>query len=165
VDERGAVRQELVLRVLGWGTVVYFLITGFALDQHALFELSPPPGIERLHQAQTAHAEALEAKGRRLAETDPVESADLTAQAAKIRFEIAGTVKDQSDSRYRAIALIVGALAFALLYPLLILATYRRTDPQGTQSSSDLIPLKTALAYGITMSIIITTAAVTTAYQ
>jgi hypothetical protein len=137
VDAQGAARQELVLRVLGWGTVVYLLITGFALDQHAMFELKPPPGAARLHRAQTAHADALDTKSRALARTDPVQSADLAAQAAKIRFETDGARKDQSDSRFRAVALIAGVLAFALLYPALILAAYRRTGPTGTR---DLVP-------------------------
>ena len=47
-----AARRELTLKVLGWGTVVYFLITGFALHQHALFELRAAPGAARLQQAR-----------------------------------------------------------------------------------------------------------------
>lgn len=164
MDERGATRQELVLKVLGWGTVVYFLITGYALDQHALFELRSPPGSVRLQQAQIAHADALDAKARSVARSDPVHAADLTAKAAKIRFDVDNAAKERSDSRYRAIALIGGALLFAVLYPLLILATYRRTTFQGAQSS-DLISLRAALIYGIAMSVITTTAAVSTAYQ
>ncbi|MFC4054521.1 hypothetical protein ACFOY4_32935 [Actinomadura syzygii] len=162
MDENDGIRRDLVLRVLVWGTVVYFLLIGFALDQHALFELKAPPGAARLHQAKTAHADALDTKAQSLAQTDPVAATDLRAQAAQIRFEIDTAVKDQSDSRYRAIGLIAGTLAFALLYPFLIYATYRRTEPRG---SSDLIPLKAALAYGVTMSVLTTTAAITTSYQ
>lgn len=162
MNENDRIRRELILKVLGWGTVVYFLLTGYALNQHELFELKAPLGATRLHQAQTAHADALDAKARSLAQSDPVAATDLRAQAAKLRFEVDTAVKDQSDSRFRAIGLIAGTLAFALLYPFLILATYRRTEPR---TSPDLIPLKAALAYGITMSILTTTAALTTSYQ
>lgn len=165
MDERGRTRQELVLRVLGWGTVVYFLITGFALDQHALFELNPPPSAVRLHKTQTVYADALEGKSRQLGQTDTVEAANLAMQAAKIRAEVDAAIKDQSDSQGRAIALIVGVMAFSLLYPLLIMAIYRRTDPDGTLAADDLIPLRAALVYGIAMSIVTAAAAISTAYE
>jgi hypothetical protein len=161
----GAARREVIFKVLGWGTIVYILIIGFALDKHALFELRSPPASARLQQAQRTHADALDSKAQSLVKTDPVASADLQAQAAKIRFEVDSAVKDQSDSRFRAIGLIVGTTAFALLYPALIYLTYRRTDPTGTLAPSDLIPLKAGLGYGIFMSVITTVASLTTAYQ
>lgn len=151
------IRHEVVLRALGWGTVVYFLITGFALGRHALFELKAQPGLAQLQRAQTAHADALDAMGRTLARSDQAQAADLAAQAAKIRFEVAAAAKERSDSRYRAIGLITGALVFAVLYPLLILAAYRRTD-SGDVASPDLVPLKAALAYGIGTSVVTATA-------
>ncbi|MEU9020318.1 hypothetical protein [Actinomadura sp. NPDC048394] len=161
----GATRRELILKVLGWGTLVYFLIIGFALQEHALFELRAAPGAARLQQAQRAHAGALDSRARSLAATDPVTSADLRVQAAKIRFEVDTAVHDQSDSRFRAIGLVIGTTAFALLYPALIYLTYRRTDPTGTLAASDLVPLKAALAYGVVMSTITAIAGFTTAYQ
>ncbi|MES9539211.1 MULTISPECIES: hypothetical protein [unclassified Actinomadura] len=161
----GAARREVILKVLGWGTIVYFLIIGFALDKHALFELKSPPGSAQLQQAQHAHASALDSKAQSLAKSDPAAAADLTAQAAKIRFDVNTAVRDQSDSRLRAVGLIIGTTAFALLYPPLIYLTYRRTDPTSTLALSDLIPLKAALAYGIVMSLITAIAGFTTAYQ
>ncbi|MGP3959110.1 hypothetical protein ACTWPT_24170 [Nonomuraea sp. 3N208] len=165
MDERRKTRQELVLRVLGWGTVVYFLITGFALDQHALFELNPPPSAVRLHEKKSAYADALESKSRQLDKTDTVEAANLAMQAAQIKAEADAAIKDQSDSRGRAFALIAGTVAFSILYPLLIVATYRRTDPDGTLAADDLIPLRAALVYGIVMSIVTAAAAIMTAYE
>ncbi|GAA4232946.1 hypothetical protein GCM10022254_34220 [Actinomadura meridiana] len=162
----GDARREVILKVLGWGTVVYFLIIGFALDKHALFELKSPPGSARLQQAQLAHADALDSKSRGLTGADPVASADLKAQAARIRFDVATARGDQSDGRYRAIGLIAGTAAFALLYPPLIYFTYRRTTPTSSAPTPpDLIPLKTALGYGAVMSTITFIAGFTTAYQ
>jgi len=165
MDDRSRLRQELVLRVLGWGTVVFFLITGFALDQHALFELLPPPGASQLQEAQTAYAAALDGQSARARQSDPVEAAKLAVEAAKIRAEVDSAVKDQADSRGRALALIAGALAYAVVYPLLILATYRRTDPDHTLPADDLIPRRAALIFGITMSIVTAVVAVSTAYE
>jgi hypothetical protein len=165
VDERSRLRQELVLRVLGWGAVVFFLVTGFALDQHALFELFPPPGASQLQAAQTAYAAALDGQSAQARQSDPVAAASLAAEAAKIRAEVDSAVKDQSDSRGRAMMLIVGALTYAVVYPLLIMATYRRTDPDGTLAAGDLIPRRTALIFGITMSVVTAVVAVSTAYE
>jgi hypothetical protein len=145
--------------------VVFFLITGFALDQHALFELVQPPGASRLQEAQTAYAVALEGQSAQARQSDPVEAASLAVEAAKIRAEVDSAVKDQTDSRSRAVALIAGALAYAVIYPLLILVTCRRTDPDGTLAAGDLIPRRTALIFGITMSVVTAVVAVSTAYE
>jgi hypothetical protein len=162
----GDARREVILKVLGWGTVVYFLIIGFALDKHALFELRSPPGSAGLQRAQLAHADALDSKARGLAGADPVATADLRAQAARIRFDVDTARSDQSDGRFRAIGLIAGTGAFALLYPPLIYVTYRRTAPASSvPSTPDLIPLKAALGYGVVMSVITFIAGFTTAYQ
>ncbi|SNS63690.1 hypothetical protein [Actinomadura mexicana] len=115
----GAARRELVLRVLGWGTIVYFLIIGFALDEHALFELRSPPGWTQLQQAQRAHAKTLDSKAQSLAMTDPAASADLEAQAAKIRFDVGAADHDRSDGRFRAIGLIIGMRGHAFSGQLL----------------------------------------------
>ncbi|MEO3789049.1 hypothetical protein ABGB14_02490 [Nonomuraea sp. B10E15] len=165
MDEHRKTRQELVLRVLGWGTVVYFLITGFALDQHALFELNPPPLAARLYEKKIAYADALEGKSRQLGKTDTVEAANLAMQAAQVRAEVDSAIREESDSRGRAIALIAGGVAFSTLYPLLIVVTYRRTDPDGTLAADDLVPLRAALLYGIVMSVVTAAAAIMTAYE
>ncbi|MCD0451468.1 hypothetical protein LO762_20030 [Actinocorallia sp. API 0066] len=158
-------RREVVLRVLGWGTVVYFLIIGFALDRHALFELRAPAGVADLQRAQRGYALALEARAREVREDEPLVAAEMGAQAARIRVEVEEAVKEQADGRYRAVGLIAGTGAFALGYPWLIYVVYRRTDPDGTLAAGDLIPLRAALGYGVVTSVITFVAGFSTAYQ
>lgn len=165
MDEETRSRREIIFKVLSWGSVIYFLIVGFALNQHGLFELTPPEGNERLYQAQLVHVDALDKKSDGLKAEDPVEAARLGVEAAKIRAEVDEARKGQSDSWYRAVGLVVGVIIYALVYPLLILLVYRRTDPEGTLAERDPIPLRDALIYGITLSILTSTAAVMTAYQ
>ncbi|MEO3928483.1 hypothetical protein ABGB07_32135 [Micromonosporaceae bacterium B7E4] len=165
MEETARFRFDLILRVLGWGTVVYFLITGFALNQHEMFELRPAPGADSLRRAQETQADLLERRGDELQATDPVAAADSRVQAAKIELEVGNALREQSDNRGRAIALLVGVSAYAITYPLMILAMYRRTDPDGSLAARDLIPRRVAVGYGIVMSVVTTLVAAGTAYQ
>lgn len=165
MEETARLRLELILRLLGWGTIVYFLIIGFALNQHGMFELRSAPGADSLRRAQETQAEILDRRGDQLHVTDPVTAADLRVQAAKIRVEVSDRLREQSDNRGRAVALLIVVTAYAVAYPLMILVLYRRTDPDGSLATRDLISRRVAVTYGIVMSVLTTVAAAGTAYQ
>lgn len=165
MDEETRARREIIFKVLGWGGVVYLLVTGFALNQHSLFELNPPERNEQLYETQISHADALDRQSNALRETDPVGAAKLRVDAAKIRVEVGEARKDQSDSWYRAAGLIVAVVIYSVAYPLIVWLVYTRTDSGGTLTESDPIPLRLALVYAIAMGLLTSVAALTTAYQ
>lgn len=157
--------REIIFKVLGWGTAVHILIIGFASSQHHLFELNTPEEQHRLYQAQIVYAEVLDRKGDQVKERDFAEATKLNVDAAKIRMEVAQAKEDESDSWYRAVALILVSLIHSIIYPLMIWFVYRRTDPEGTLAERYPIPLRVALIYGVTMSLLTSVTAVMTAYQ
>jgi hypothetical protein len=156
---------EIIFKVLGWGTAVYILIIGFASSQHHLFELNTPEEQHRLYDAQIVYAEVLDGKSDRLKERDLAEATKLNVDAAKIRMEVAQVKNDESDSWYRAVALIIASLIYSVIYPLIIWFAYRRTDPKRTPAERYPIPLRVALIYGVTMSLLTSVTAAMTAYQ
>lgn len=61
--------------------------------------------------------------------------------------------------------MLIVVTAYAVAYPLMILVLYRRTDPDGSLATRDLISRRVAVTYGIVMSVLTTVAAAGTAYQ
>jgi hypothetical protein len=158
-------RREIIFKVLGWGAAFYLLVVGFATSQHHLFELNTPEEQHRLYRAQIVYAEALDRKSDHVKGQDLVEATKLSVDAAKIRMEVRQAKKDGSDGWHRAVALVAISLICSVTYPLAIWLVYRRTDPEGALAKRDLIPLRAALIYGVTVSLLTFAAAIGTAYQ
>ena len=146
-------------KVMGWGTIVYFLVLGFFGSQHALFELCPLPEQKKLDEAKRAFA--VESEVQSNSAKDPSTASELRIKAAQARFDARLLSEERQDARRRAISLIVGASIYCLAYPFAIHFFYRTNVTR--HKATYFISHRVAVLYGTVMSAITLSIALMTA--
>jgi hypothetical protein len=163
-------RREMILRILGWGMAVHLLVIGYSVSHSDLFELwIPDPTLFlALDAAQMKQIQILEDDAKALWGSsecgDTQKAVYLDVQAAQIKMDMLLAQEKRKDNWYRAVFLIAGVLLYSIVYPVGIWLTYQRTDPGLTATGEDFISLRTALTYGIVMSLITLLVAFLTAW-
>lgn len=170
MDEKLKFRHETIFKVLAWGTVIYFLVMGYSVNQSGLFEWQAPDvsvfkdldGAKK-EQATRLDSEATKLEAsitRNVAEVIGPEQKDRASEAAKLRVEAAQLRADiylaqeeRKDGRERAKGLIIGAFVYSLMYPIVVWLVYKRTGLDKGVTEKDVVPLGVAIAYSIFMSI------------
>lgn len=159
MDDEAKYGRETMNKVLGWGTIVYFLVLGFSGSQHALFELYPLPEQIELDKAKRTFAVETEAKSKNA--KDPSEASELRLKAAQASFDARLFSDERQDARRRAISLIVGASIYCLAYPFAIHFFYRANVTR--HKATYFISHRMAVLYGTVMSAITLSLALMTA--
>jgi hypothetical protein len=164
MNEDAKYGRETMNKVLGWGAVVYFLVLGYSLNQHALFELYPAEEQIQLEKAKIAYAETLEAAAAKRPPTqDPEKSAKEKADAAQARLDVRILQDDRRDSHERARNLIIGVLVFGLGYFIAIpIFYYVNVSRYGAKY---FIPIWLATLYGLVLGAVTFYVAYKTAIQ
>ena len=157
MDDEAKYGRETMNKVLGWGTIVYFLVLGFSGSQHALFELIPMKEQIQLDQAKRAYAAEMDSQSKK----GPPDAADLKVKAAQANFDARLLSEERKDARRRAISLIVGASIYCLAYPFAIHFFYRKNVTR--HKATYFISHRLAVVYGIVMSAITLSIALMTA--
>ena len=125
MDDEAKYGRETMNKVLGWGTIVYFLVLGFSGNQHALFELYYSDDQIKLETAKTIHAAAMDSESNTV--TDPSKATELKAKAAQARFEVMQLREERQDARWRAILLIAAVSIYCFAYPVAIYFFYGKS--------------------------------------
>ncbi len=94
MDENIKAKHELMTKMLSWGMIVYFLVFGYSLNQHALFELFPTPEQTNVVLAKRNRAEKLREKSNSEPDTD--KSSEFRVKAAEADLE-ARLLKDELE--------------------------------------------------------------------
>ena len=158
MDDETKYGRETMNKVLGWGTIVYFLVLGFSGSQHALFELYALPEQIKLEETKRAYAAEADSESNK---KNPPAAAELRVKAAQARFETRLLSDERQDARRRAISLIIGASIYCLAYPFAIYFFYRKNVTR--HKATYFISNRVAVLYGIGMSAITLSMALMTA--
>jgi len=132
----------MMTRILSWGMIAYFLVLGYSLNQHALFELFPTPEQQNVVNAKKLRAERLREKSD--SETDIIKSSEFSVKAAEINLEAKILKDEMSDGNRRAMGLISAATVFFISYLLMTWLFYKKFEPE---MSDYFISRRAALAY------------------
>lgn len=140
-------RREMIFKVLAWGTFVLLLVWGYSLTQSHLFELGDPyeDNFRNLINAQTFEVHEIEK-----AATNPAQK----VKAAQMKLDIHLAEELRNDSWRRAMGLIIGALIFCIIYPMVVWKVYNKTAlGDGATNEAVAFSLKQALSYAIVISL------------
>ena len=159
-DEDVKAKHEIMNRILSWGTLVFLLIVGYALNYHEKFELRPTEEQRALVKAKKEKADALTAGSR--GQGNPVLAAECMEKAAQANLEARVLEDDMRDAFWRAVGLILAAFSFFIFYFLLIRAFYRKYE---SEMASYILSKKHALIYAGVIGLITLYNAVMTGYQ
>lgn len=167
VDENPKLRREIIFKVLGWGTIVYFLVLGYSMDPSGLFELRIPQQAVDLQRAKLDEAAQLEKtldqipipdSSKPAAEDKKVETVEETkakvaetkAKVAKLRLEAHRLEEEWRDGWSRAVGLIAGTALYAVIFPVVVFFAYKKVYPEAAKT--DLIPMRIAIPCAVIMS-------------
>jgi hypothetical protein len=180
MDEKLKFRRETIIKVLTWGTVIYFLVLGYSVNQSGFFEWHAPDVqvFKDLDDAKKEQARRLESEATKLEASTPrnvaegvdaepkdkaSEAAKRRVEAAQLRVDVYLAQEERKDGKERAKGLIIGAFVFSLMYPIVVWLVYKRTGTGATEK--DVVPQGVAIAYAIFMSIATCWTALATALQ
>ena len=147
-----------IIQVLVWGTAFFFLIIGFSLDRHMLFEISVPEEQLWLERYRLQFAHLLDAESQQSrAEGDTLNAARLNVEAAELRAAVRLLRDERGDAELRAYGLILLVTAFAILWPVVLRTLYGRL-------LQEIIPPRwAAISYSIVLGLLTTVIAWMTA--
>ncbi len=131
-------------KILSWGMIVYFLVLGYSLNQHALFELYSTPEQQNVVDAKKLRAEKLREKSN--LEPDADQSSELKVKAAETDLEARIVNDEMDDGIRRAKGLISAATIFFISYVLLIYLFYQKFK---TEMADYFVSKNLALAYAV----------------
>jgi hypothetical protein len=142
-------KHEIMNKILSWGTLVFLLFVGYALNYHEKFEFFPTPEQTALVQAKREKALALNAGIER--EADAVKAAEAKEKAAQSSLEARVLADDIRDAQHRAASLIFAATAFGFLYFFIIRAFYQKYE---AAMDNYILPRKYALIYAAVIGLV-----------
>ena len=158
MDETQKSRHDMILKVLAWGTVIYFFVLGYSVNQSGLFEWHAPDVqvFKDVDRAKEEQATRLETEAKTLEDSEqkkaePSEVGKRRVEAAQLRMENYLAQEERKDGRERAKGLIIAAFVYSLMYPVVVWLVYKRTGTGVT--GKDVVPVGVAVAYAIFMSI------------
>ena len=158
MDDTRKFRHEMIFKVLAWGTVIYFFVLGYSVNQSGLFEWHAPDVqvFKDVDEAKKEQATRLETEAKKLEDSqqkknEPYEVGKRRVEAAQLRMEIYLAQEERKDGRERAKGLIIAAFVYSIAYPIVVWLVYKRTGTGVTDK--DVIPVGVAVPYAILMSI------------
>lgn len=170
MDEKLKYRRELIFKVLSWGTIVYLLVLGYAVNQSSLFEMKPAASEEiDLEVKKKRQVEQLNDEAGLSTNSNATKA---RVEAAKINMEIYKANEERDDAWWRGLGLACGSVIYSLIYFFVVCLIYRGTDPRiwfkktGSRAADeDVIPFWLALPYALFMGVVTSVAALMTAYR
>ena len=153
MDENTKAKHELMTKILTWGTIVFFLMVGYALNYHEKFEFFPSGEQKQVVSAKQEQAAALRAESKMLKETnDFVKAAEFNVKAAEADFEARTSSDDMRDAFNRALGLVFAALCFSVFYFFLLRKFYEKFE---NEMSTYVVSKKVALWYAVVIGVVI----------
>ena len=159
MDDNAKAKHEVMTKILSWGMIVYFLVFGYSLNQHALFELNPTPEQQKVVEAKKLRAEILRKKSA--SEKDEDKSSELRVKAAETDLEAGNLEDEMRDGIGRAKGLIIAATIFFVGYVGLVYFFYEKFKSAMTDY---FVSRKLAIIYAVFIGLSIWITAFMTAY-
>lgn len=159
MDDNTKAKHELMTKILSWGMIVYFLVFGYSLNQHALFELNPTSEQQMVADAKKLRAETLRRKSD--SEKDGDKSSEFRVKAAEAELEARNLEDEMRDGIGRAKGLIFAATIFFVCYVVLTWLFYKKFKSEMTDY---FVPRKIAMGYAVFIGLSVWITAFLTAY-